>query len=808
MGIGNLQESVTVAAEVQLVETTKAEVSTVVTQEQIASLPIEGRSAVSLALLAPGTGTDATRARRPGANVGIGGISLAGTNYIVDNMNNMTLRTGDSREDIPQGAVQEFRVIVSQYPAEYGGRVGGVINVVTKSGGNLFGGEAFEFFRDKSLNRVDKFQQEQHDKVGTPINDFRRDLFGVSFGGPIVKDRAHFFTSIERRDNNEFFTVNTGKPQFYRSLEGTFESGSIVNLIFGRGDVQLSQNQHLFFRYFNQDATYFADGAGGTNAAFSAGDATIPGFSYIVGHTAVLSSNVVNELTAMYAESFQDTPLNERYTPSAYTFNGSPRFVFPSLTWGVGPSTHFRNVYRQFRDALSITTGNHVWKMGGGIQWIPLYMGTPGNPNGTWTFGQDQLFDPADPNFDITKLTGATQFSASLPASDPIENSHTYEAYVQDTWKPRADLTLNLGVRYDLQTKVWNEEFTQARYPRPLPYVDFASRGDDNNIAPRLGLAWDISNNGRSVVRGGYGVIYTNAQHNLVAGEGSAFQQFAITIRNPKYPDPYQGKDPLSFVSTAPPNITIGANNLVNAPAQTLNGGFSRQLRSGAALHLDGVYTRIDDLPTNVQINQPDPTTGKMPLPEWGRIAQTQPIGTYRYKALLGRLDHRIGSRALYTVSYTLSKQDAQTTVTDNFNPGPDLGPADNDRRHALTVSGSVIVPFNITLGAVWTGRSARPFSALAGRDLNNDGANTDFVPGTTKNQGNRELDLALVNAWRAQNALKPIDASQIDRDKYNRLDLRASKAILFGGTAGSSWSDRSSTCSAPTISAASAARR
>jgi len=107
--VGALEQSIAVVEQEQLIETTKVEASAVVTQEQITSLPVEGRSAVKLALLIPGTSEDGTRARRPGASVGIGGISLAGTNYIVDNMNNMTLRTGDSREDLPQATVQEFR---------------------------------------------------------------------------------------------------------------------------------------------------------------------------------------------------------------------------------------------------------------------------------------------------------------------------------------------------------------------------------------------------------------------------------------------------------------------------------------------------------------------------------------------------------------------------------------------------------------------------------------------------------------------------------------------------------------------------
>ena len=554
----------------------------------------------------------------------------------------------------------------------------------------------------------------------------------------------------------------------------------MINLGLGKLDFQLTPQHHLFLKYFQQGANYYVDGAGGTNAAFSAQDVTVPGRSYVAGETWLISSHIVNEFTGMNAESFQDGLFNDKFTPAAFSKTGSARYVFPSLTWGVGPATFFHNYYKQFRDALSINSGNHNWKVGGGIQWLTLNMRAPGNVNGTWTFNADQYFNPADPSFSFNSLRGATQFAASLPVYYPTEVSYTYEAYAQDAWKVRPNLTLDLGLRYDLQNRVWNEQVSQSRYPRPLPYVDFASRGDNNNFAPRVGIAWDLKNDGHSVVRAGYGVIYTNAQHNIVSGEGSAFQQYSITIRNPSYPDPYQGRDPLSFVSTAPPNITIGANNLVNAPAQTFNMGFSKEFNSSLALHADAVYTKVDHLPTNVQINEPDPLTKQVPLPEWGHISQTQPIGTYRYKAFLTRFENRNSKRGQFVVSYTLGKQDAKNTVTDYLHPNFDLGPSDNDRRHSLVASGSTQLPWNVTLGLLWTVRSARPFSALAGRDLNADGANNDFVPGTTRNQGNRNLDMNVVNAWRAQNNLGPISGSQINGDTYNRFDIRASKSIAL----------------------------
>jgi hypothetical protein len=287
-----------------------------------------------------------------------------------------------------------------------------------------------------------------------------------------------------------------------------------------------------------------------------------------------------------------------------------------------------------------------------------------------------------------------------------------------------------------------------------------------------------------------------NMQNSLNDGELDAFQQFSVNIRNPAYPDPYQGRDPMSFVSTAPPNITILANDMENAPNYTANGGVSQQIGSDLSLHVDGVYTRTVKFPVNVRINSPDPVTGIRPLPEWGIIIQRQSLkeGAYHYRALMMRLEKRSSRLHQYMASYTLSKQDAAwagtgsnfgTNMTDAANPGLDEGPFANDRRHNFTMSGAVLVPFDITIGAVWTLRSTMPFSSLAGVDLNRDGANTDYVPGTHANMGNRDTGrmLELVNAWRASRGLRAIPESQIDKNTYNRMDVRASKSIRLGAS-------------------------
>jgi len=793
LGIQALEETVTVTGVTPTVEVTKTEVATVITQQQISMLPIEGRSAITLSLLLPGTSTDTTRPQRPGANVGAGGMTTAATNYIVDGLNNMISRAGDAREDLPQSAIQEFKVHLAQMPAEYGGRSGGVVSVLTKSGTNRFTGEAFEFFRGKSLNAMNKFEEERQEQFGDGKADFRRNQYGFSIGGPIVLNRAHVFAAAERTSTREFFTVSTGRPEFYGANEGTFEGGSFTNVFFVKGDVQLTNRQNGNVRYSRQSSTQYCQGCGGTSSSFGT-DNSVPGFTYFAGHTWQLSDRVFNEFAILYAESNQTTEPSPAYTPPGYSTSiGSARYSFPSFSWGASPGTSFNNVYEQFREAVTISAGDHLFKAGGGIQNLPTYMYNPGSPLGAWTFATDQYFNPSDPAFNINQLVNPIQFTSTLPAFSPQNLSHTYEAFVQDEWRLGSSVTLNLGLRYDRQTKIWNEDFTQDQYPRPLPYVDFATRGDADNVAPRVGVAWDVRGDGRSVVRAGYGLVYGNMQNSLGDGEINAFRQYSVNIRNPSYPDPYQGRNPLAFAVTTPPNINILANDLENAESHTTSAGLSQQLGNELALHVDGIYTKTVKFPNRVNINTPDPVTGLRPLPEWGNIIQQQlSKGDYDYRALLVRLEKRYSSRHQFTLSYTLSKQDNAWTgtsgngygaITDVFNPGLDQGPADIDRRHALIASGAYLLPKDVTVGAVWALRSSMPFSAFAGRDLNRDGSNTDYVPGTTRNQGNRDLDLGLVNAWRATNGLGPVAADQIDGNRFNRVDVRISKALVLGGT-------------------------
>jgi len=776
-----LAETVTIHGESPVVDTTKAEISGTVTQQQIETLPMNSRQYLSLALLVPGTTVDATRSFFATVNVG-GSMTFNGTGNVVDGTINNWAEDGEPRQDLPAEAVAEFKVTNAGYKAEFGLATGGVVEVVTKSGSNALRGTAFEYFRNKALNSRGVFE--------TLKPDYRRDQFGGSAGGPIRHDKVHFFGAFERTDTTEFYTVRTGQPQFYSSLEGTLPLPSEQNLYSARIDWQMSTSQSGFVRYLGEDDTKTCQGCGGTTA--SGRDELVPRQSLVLGHTWLRGARQLNDLRFQYAHAaFYGYPSGTDLWKETGAFpatrvNRSTRtYSFPSLTYGnnydyISPESRW-----ELRDTYALNLGGHGVKFGGEYNYMPYVSESAGNSptSGTYTFSRDQFFDPNNPA-SIAALTGAATFSASTPNTTSHPTKY-YVGFVQDDWRVRRNVTVNLGLRYERLYGSANEDLDLTSFPVALPYVDVSKRGDTNNFGPRTGVAWDLFGTSRTVLRASYGKFFGHIRLLGTLPEFRNFRQFTINISNPAYPDPYLGRNPLDFIVTAQaPNISVVSNEMIQPAADQVTGGLSTTLPFDLGLHVDFVYNRAQGDYKTLNINFRDPVTLARPLPQFGRIDQIRPDTDLKYKALYVKAEKRYSHNTQFLVSYTYTDSNDNSPMgryLDVNNLSLDLGPSNGERKHAIVASGSVLLPWDITLGVLYTYRTPLPWSATAGRDLNGDTFNTDLVPGTTRNSGSRDLNLPAVNAYRLANGLGAIAESDIDSSRISLLDMRASKALRFG---------------------------
>jgi hypothetical protein len=801
MTVAGVQESVTVTGIAPVVEVATTEVATVVTQDQIEMLPIPNRQAGSLALLLPGTQLP-TGTRRARPTIGAGGANANLTTSYVDGGQNQIYNSGQEFLEVPQSGIREFRVNISGASAQYSA-IGGVVLTATKSGTNQFHGEAFEFFRDTSLNTMDRFEQEAHDTTGAPKPEYRRNQYGGAVGGPIVQNRAHFFAALERTKEPKTVTIRTGQPQFYSAVEGNFPAGYERRQLLLRGDLQINDAHSLFLRYVWDKEYTLCEECGGFMAANTGQDTDSPRDSLLAAHTWVISSRVLNEVRAQippsHLENLSSPPGIARWPASGRGEFPAERFTpylgvytFPSLTWG---STQYSNNNTQrwdVSDDFTISTGAHTLKAGGAL--LRFRSNEESNHNvGTWTFDRDQFFDGTPAS--LASLRNPIQFTGSFPPLPRHLRADWIQSYVQDEWKVLPNLTLDVGLRYERIHNGFNQHITFDGRPRLAELIDPKSRGDNDNWGPRFGLAWDVRGNGRTVARLATGKYYGNVFATTLRNEVNALLQSQVNIRNPSYPDPYGGLSPTAFVTvSATPNVNTTNDRIEQPESKSINAGLSHELRPNLAVHVDGVYTRGRNGNHIANINTPDPVTGVRPIRGWGHINEYRSTGESEYRAMYMRLDKRLSNRYQYLVSYTLAKENdfgsGGATVADFYHYEWEDGPGTQDRRHTLVASGAAQLPWDITLGAVWSYRSSRPFSARAGLDLNLDGiaVNTagDYVPGTTRNVFNRGDDakyLALVNAWRAQNGRTPIPESQLMTDEFQRFDVRVSKQLSVGGS-------------------------
>ncbi len=516
----------------------------------------------------------------------------------------------------------------------------------------------------------------------------------------------------------------------------------------------------------------------------------------------MISSRTLNDLRIQWPARLRHAtgpPGTEKWNrPGEFPderFNGFTQvYQFPSFTWG--SSSNALNWTNRFeiKDDFSYLIGNHQLKFGGEYAQYISPEDVVGN-RGTWQFSQDQVFDGTPAT--IAALRNPVSFTAGFPNVVRQMENYWINWYVQDEWKPRSNLTLNYGVRHDIQYRSFNNQLDLTGRQSLSQFINPDERGDMNNLGPRVGFSWDIRNDTATVVRAAYGRFYQYLPQGALRAEMTALLQNTISIPNPSYPDPYGGLSPQAFVTvSARPNVSVLDDNIRNASGDTVTAGVSRQLRDNLALHVDGVFTNLRGIARTQNINQAAPVfdftsltaaqaatisaftnaqiNARRPLNNWGNVTQLTSSGWSDYRALYVRLDRRLSNNYQYLLSYTRDwTNNNVSNITDFYHPELEEGPS--GRKHSFVASGYARLPLDITLGAVWTIRSALPFDASSGVDLTGDGV-VDRVPGVTRNMAGRDSEgtarlLQLVNEWRAVRRLAPIPDGQIESSDFSRID-------------------------------------
>jgi len=695
---------------------------------------------------------------------------------------------------------------------------GGAVSVVTKSGTNHLHGDFFEYWRNQSLNRDNSFQIAAEKAQNTGKAPLDRNQLGGDIGGPILKNKLHFFGAWESTLTQGSYTVFTNNPAIFGAWEGVYKQPGHDDLLTLRGDYQINNNQTLFLRWGQEWNLLTCQGCGGANSPNAGYDGLLPRRSLVVGHTWALSSTLVNDFRFQYARAayllgpsqcpqacgqniwtqIGQYPAN-RFLPYATTLS-FPDFNFGSDYGDDGIESHW-----EFADTFSIFHGAHNIKYGFDLAHIPFADDAPVGIKGGFSFNTDptqplsplnapnnasftaaNLFYPANGS---TAAYGPTSFFQTVPpVLTSIPTAQT-SYFVTDDWNGIRNLTLSMGLRYDREYGSFNEHINPAAYPQTIPFLgNPAQRGDANNIAPRLGLSWNIHGDGRDVVRAGYGIYYGNIQTLQNFAEDRNLAQSVVSLNCskpgqatcPSYPNAFAAGQ---TAATVLPSVTLLAPNFQNPYSEQYNGGYSRQISPNFSIHLDGVYElSLRDFRV-VDLNYPN-SAGVRPFPQFARILQHSPMSKSKYKALYIRADKRFTNRYEFLLSYTLSSctdDGAQSLVTNYANYGQDWGPCNIDRRNALVASGSYQAPWGITLGSIFNLRSSPPFSVFS-TSRNADGS-TQYIAGTTRDQGRRGLDYAAVNAFRASQGLAPVDASMLTNGRANTLDLRAARTFNLGET-------------------------
>lgn len=546
--VGQVADTVSVTADTPVVETTRSQTSTTVDSTSVAGLPINGRNFLDFTLLTPGVSRDLTRF----GDISFGGQRGTSNSLLVDgaDSNNIffgqgTGRSGTGRNpySFSQDAVQEFQVSNNGYAAEVGRAGGGVINVITKSGTNDFHGTVFEFFRDRALNA----NTWNNNRNGRRKGGYHFNQFGGNIGGPIVKNKVFFFFDYDGQRNTTPNIVILSVPPVAsdpNSVRGFNELATNYaapyvnalknNVYLAKVDFNLTDSQRLSVRYnANRFNGVNFENTGTASAMEHTGNSDVTTDNIALNYSKVLSP------TALFESRFIWTRDNEPGAANSTNPEAQIRQAGTTVL-SIGRnnfSPRYTNARTyQFVEAFSLQRSNHSYKAG--FDWITQRIDNffPGNFGGSFIFNSYADFANRIPASFTQAFAGANTTGA---LTQPNVNEMAF--YVQDSWRTTSRLTLNYGVRYDL----FNYAQPSVKNPDPgLAAIGIDTsriNKDTNNWAGRFGFAYRLTNSGRSVIRGGYGMFYGRTPSIMT---GTAFSQNGIQVQTytltsgiPTYPN-------------------------------------------------------------------------------------------------------------------------------------------------------------------------------------------------------------------------------------------------------------------------------
>lgn len=783
LGVATLEETVTVSGQAALVEVSKSAPTTTIVEDQIQALPVLERNFLSLAQLMPGAAPNYTSKF---SRVKFGGPADQRNGYttIVDGGDLDDAIWGDPTVNVSQDAVQEFKVFRNQFDAQYGAALSAVVSVVTRSGTNDIHGSGYFFGRDEALNARNAFQTTK------PVYEQQR--AGGSIGGPLVRNRTHYFAAYEYTNvgRQSIISLPASNP-FASNENGVFPAGSREHMFLTKWDHRLSDNKSIFVRYAFDDQ--WATRTGNPSSDTANVNDSSKMHSVIGENSWVISQSMVNTLRAHWM-------WNEVATlPVSF----GPGEVRPSVTTGQNFTApqFFPRTRLQLFETLFVTRGRHDLKFGGDYTYAKHTYEAHFYESGQWQFGTDAAFNSSNP---ATWPFAFVQQTNGLYDYD----SHILAAYVQDDWRVSDRMTLNLGLRYDLDTNlrmngIYEQVLGDPQYDGLENFVSTNRGNDYDNLQPRLGVTYDISGKGTLVARGGWGMYVTRHRHYFGLTAQDRLLGAAVRIENPDqlrhYPDidaVLGGRSLADYVqSGAARSLYVIPDDYVLPQSQNTTVGIGWQINSSTGLDVDYVhaygYNQLGAFDLNLPETGRISATNPRPVRQFTEVKSLENFSDSWYDALETQLRTRVRGMDSLQISYTLSKSyrdgvNHYQTYPGTMRTPQERGYSEMDSRHNLSIAGSTSLPWDIQFSGIVRALSGTPFPVSAGFDMDGDGQSQNDRPvGLAITVGREKVDesVSIINALRATRSLAPITAEHLKLEPFISVDLRFNKLVPVSPT-------------------------